>query len=79
MVSFIFSGGVLASFLERENNTSLGRVSPDRLPLSGSSCLTAWTNDKINFSHSDYLCSVSLNAVELNSKDIFVPSGPVWP
>lgn len=49
MINLIFSEDVLASFsvsfLENESNTAFIGVCPDRLSLSGSTCLMAWTND----------------------------------
>lgn len=49
MADPIARGGMLVSFLERENNTSLAWVFLDALPHSGSTCLTARTEDKVPF------------------------------
>lgn len=56
---------------------SPGGVCLDRLPFSGSSCLVAQADDKNAIS--PIRISVSLDVVELNSKDLFGLSGPVWP
>lgn len=75
MVKLILSEGMLEllliSFLDRKNSMSLSSVSLDRLPLSSSGCLITQNNDKIPFSHSESLCSISLNVVELNSEYFF--------